>query len=105
MKLHAREIIETDWRMLYGLLKEHFYPRSVSHEKGETFPQWLQKYTKIDYFSPAMVFKLVTKESTTYHFLVNDGDNGEIDKEDYETLLSELTTKDWEKREAEFKSD
>ena len=96
----AKKVIETDWNMMYGLLEEHFYPRRWM--KSDTFPQWLQKYKKIDYFSPAIIFKLVTKESTTYHFLVNDGDNGEMDKEDYENLHSHLTPRDWKKREADL---
>ena len=100
MELLAKEVIETDWNMMYGLLEKHFYPQRWM--KSDTFPQWLQKYTKIDYFSPAIVFKLVTKESTTYHFLVNDGDNGEMDKEDYENLHSHLTPRDWKKREADL---
>ena len=98
----AKKVIKTDWNMMYGLLEEHFYPRSESHKKGEPFPQWLQKYTKMDYFSPAIVFKLVTKESTTYHFLVNDGDNGEMDKEDYENLHSDVTPRDWKNTRSRF---
>ena len=61
----AKKVIETDWNMMYGLLEEHFYPRRWM--KSDTFPQWLQKYTKIDQKKLYNMIEITEEEYDTWY--------------------------------------
>jgi len=72
---HTQTLIDTDWGSMYKIVEEEFYPYRV--DRLQTFAQWLQDHTKIDYCSdePAILVRISAElDPEIYHSDIDDGE-------------------------------
>ncbi len=108
---HTQTLIDTDWGSMYKIVEEEFYPYRV--DRLQTFAQWLQDHTKIDYYSPAILVRISAKldpeiyhsdidDDGEYHYwyIDTDGDSQEMPWDDW-WVSPHIAYHDWKKRDGE----